>query len=82
MISLRNVTKTYAVRGTLNVVLNDVSFDLPRGQSLGIVGKNGAGKSTLLRILAGIEMPDDGRIVRQGRVSWPIGFGGGFNGSL
>ena len=38
---------------------------------------NGAGKSTLLRILAGSEYPDDGSVVRQGRVSWPIGFSGG-----
>ncbi len=44
--------------------LEDVSFELKRGQRLGIVGRNGAGKSTLLRTLAGIIEPDRGRIVR------------------
>jgi lipopolysaccharide transport system ATP-binding protein len=44
--------------------LEDVSFELKRGQRLGIVGRNGAGKSTLLRTLAGIIEPDRGRIAR------------------
>ena len=44
--------------------LEDVSFELKRGQRLGIVGRNGAGKSTLLRTLAGIIEPDRGRITR------------------
>jgi capsular polysaccharide transport system ATP-binding protein len=50
--------------------------------SVGILGNNGAGKSTLLRILGGAEQPDAGHLNRSGRVSWPIGFSGGFNGSL
>jgi capsular polysaccharide transport system ATP-binding protein len=63
-------------------VINDVSIDFPTGTNVGILGVNGAGKSTLLRLLSGVEAPDRGKIVRKGRISWPIGFGGGFNGSL
>jgi len=51
---------------------------VPRGRSLAILGKNGAGKSTLLRLLAGVEKPTDGEIDRGVRVSWPLGFAGGF----
>ncbi|HPO13796.1 MAG TPA: ATP-binding cassette domain-containing protein [Candidatus Hydrogenedentes bacterium] len=46
--------------------LQDVSFDLHRGESLGVVGKNGAGKSTLLRILAGVMAPDRGNVINHG----------------
>ena len=82
MISLDRVTKAYPVRHGLRLVLNDVSLELPPRTNIGILGNNGAGKSTLLRIIAGVEAPDQGRVTRQARVSWPIGFGGGFNGSL
>lgn len=82
MISLEGVTKAYPVNDGLHLVLNDVSFDFPARTNIGVVGNNGAGKSTLLRIIAGVEAPDQGRVTRRGRVSWPIGFAGGFNGSL
>ena len=83
MIKLRNVSKTYNVRGIgSKCILDDVSIDFPEGESLGILGRNGAGKSTLLRILGGIESPDEGKIIRTSKLSWPIGFSGGFNGSL
>ncbi len=82
MIHVENVTKSYPVAGQAHVVLNDISAEFPDGESVGILGRNGAGKSTLLRILAGIEAPDLGTVRRRGRVSWPIGFAGGFNPSL
>lgn len=82
MISLDRVTKAYPINNGLRLVLNEVSLDFPARTNVGIVGNNGAGKSTLLRIIAGVEAPDEGRVTRHGRVSWPIGFAGGFNGSM
>jgi capsular polysaccharide transport system ATP-binding protein len=82
MIELENVTKIYQTHVGSNVVLDSVSFSFPRGANIGILGKNGVGKSTLLRIIAGTEQPDSGFVRHLGTVSWPIGFGGGFNGTL
>lgn len=75
VISLRNVGVSYPVRSGLfkwskYTPLRDISFDLHRGETLGIIGRNGAGKSTLLRMIAGIVEPDEGVIVNHGaRVS-------------
>ncbi len=63
-------------------MLRDLSLVLPARESIGVLGKNGAGKSTLLRIVANAESPTAGEVIHHGRVSWPIGFAGGFNGSL
>jgi len=82
MIELRSVTKAYRTVAGDHVVLDRISAVFPSAVSVGILGCNGAGKSTLLRIIGGAEQPDGGAIVRKGRVSWPIGFSGGFNGSL
>lgn len=59
--------------------LNDVSFELRRGEALGLVGKNGSGKSTLLRIIAGLIKPDTGSVEVKGRVAPLIALGAGFN---
>jgi capsular polysaccharide transport system ATP-binding protein len=82
MIELSQVTKAYPTKTGSNVVLDRISFSFPARTNFGILGKNGAGKSTLLRIIAGTEQPDSGSVQRKGVVSWPIGFAGGFNGSL
>lgn len=59
--------------------LKDVSFQLRRGEALGLVGKNGSGKSTLLRIIAGLINPDAGSVQVKGRVAPLIALGAGFN---
>ncbi len=82
MIELKDVTKVYQTVNGVNVVLSAVSFTFPARTNIGILGRNGAGKSTLMRIIAGTEQPDAGAIKREGSVSWPIGFAGGFNGTL
>lgn len=81
MIRVEGVTKQYPVQQGHRLVLDDVSINLPSDKNIGLLGINGAGKSTFLRLIAGTEMPDQGRIVREGAVSWPIGFTGSFHGS-
>lgn len=82
MIALENISKAYRTRSGSNVVLDAVSIEFPARTNVGILGKNGVGKSTLLRVIAGTELPDSGSVRRRGTVSWPIGFAGGFSGSL
>lgn len=62
--------------------LRDVSFTVPSGTVLGIIGANGAGKSTLLRAIAGILPPSTGRIVVRGEISTLLALGLGFNKAL
>ncbi len=82
MIELRNVTKSYPTPLGEHVVLDSITVSLEGRENLGILGRNGAGKSTLLRIIGGAELPTYGTVTRSGRVSWPLGFSGGLNGSL
>lgn len=59
--------------------VNDVTFELRRGECLGLIGHNGAGKTTLLKMLNGLIKPDHGRIEMRGKVSAMIALGAGFN---
>ncbi|MCL1897212.1 MAG: ABC transporter ATP-binding protein [Micrococcales bacterium] len=62
--------------------IQNMSFDVPVGTSLGIIGANGAGKSTLMRAVAGILVPSSGRIEVRGRISSLLALGVGFNHKL
>ncbi len=69
-------------RSASRPVFSGLEFDLARGGRLAILGRNGQGKSTLIRILGGVMSPSEGRLHWSMTSSWPIGFGGGFQGSL
>lgn len=78
MIEFKNVRKVYKLGGIEKVVLNNLNLQFPENRNVAILGHNGAGKSTLMRLIAGAEAPTAGRIIRHTKVSWPLGFGGGF----
>ena len=82
MIRLRNITKTYRMKAGRRLILDNLSVDFVPGVNVGILGRNGAGQSTLMRIIGGALAPDSGTVERTSRISWPIGFGGCFHGSL
>ena len=83
MIIVEDVHKRYrTTHGPGKWVLQGVSFTIPPKLNVGLIGANGAGKSTLLRIIGGVDQPNKGRVERHCRVSWPMGFGGGLQGSL
>lgn len=82
MIQLEDISKYYRKRRGLHYVLRDVNIEIPTDVNVGILGRNGAGKSTLLRMLARAEAPNRGRISSGARLSWPMGFSGGFQSSM
>ena len=82
MLAFDRVSKVYNVKGVKKVIFDELSFAFPEGRNVAIMGKNGAGKSTMMRLLAGSEPPTTGHVYRSLRVSWPLGFAGGFNGSM
>ena len=84
MIELCEVTKTYPIYHghAQRTILDRINLRVGKGQKWGILGRNGAGKSTLIRLISGAERPNTGNIVRNMTVSWPLAFGGAFQGSL
>ena len=82
MIELKNVTKYFMTKKGKNYILKDVSFTIPSGLNIGILGRNGAGKSTIMRMLGKIEFPNKGSIISTNSFSWPLGLGGGFVGNM
>ncbi|MGE0736761.1 MAG: ATP-binding cassette domain-containing protein [Alphaproteobacteria bacterium] len=73
MIALDRVSKWYDRREGREMVLDRASAVLPEGGGLVIYGAPGTGKSTLLRLFAGTEKSDRGMVLRDGRISWPLG---------
>ncbi len=79
MIEFQGVSKSFWTGTQRKVILDRASFRIELGNSLGILAPNGAGKTTLINMMAGLEKPDEGRIVKTARVSFPLGFMGGVN---
>jgi capsular polysaccharide transport system ATP-binding protein len=82
MLSLANVSKSYQTRTGPVTIFRDVNLEVDRGQKVGILGRNGAGKSTIIRLISGAERPTSGKVERHMSVSWPLAFGGAFQGAL
>jgi capsular polysaccharide transport system ATP-binding protein len=82
MIVLNDLAKQYLTRHGPITVLDGIDLQLARGEKLGILGRNGSGKSTLIRLISGVEQPTRGSVRRSMKVSWPLAFAGGFQGSL
>ncbi len=77
MIEFENVSKSFWTGKSHKVILDRASFRVELGNSLGILAPNGTGKTTIINMMAGLEKPDEGRIIRTSRISFPLGFMGG-----
>ncbi len=77
MLEFENVSKSFWTGTQRKVILEQVSFRVELGRSLGILAPNGTGKTTLVNMMAGLEKPDEGEIRRGCRISFPLGFMGG-----
>ena len=82
MIICQDICKSYAHGTRRKQVLQDVNLVVRRGEKVALLGRNGAGKSTLIKLIGGVEMPTSGKITHSMSLSWPLGFAGGFQGSL
>lgn len=77
MIEFNNVSKSFWTGTNRKVILNNASFKVELGKSIGILAPNGTGKTTLINMMCGIEKPNEGTIKRTSRISFPLGFSGG-----
>ena len=79
MLEFDNVSKSFWTGKQRKVILDRASFRVELGNSLGILAPNGTGKTTIINMMAGLEKPDEGRVKRGCRISFPLGFMGGLN---
>ena len=77
VIEFEAVSKSFWTGKQRKVILDRASFRVELGTSVGILAPNGTGKTTLINMMAGLEKPDEGRILRTSRISFPLGFMGG-----
>lgn len=66
MIEVKHVTKTYGKKQNAFIALRDVSFEIPQGASVAILGKSGSGKSTLMHAMSGLDRPEKGEVIIDG----------------
>ena len=79
MIEFRNVSKSFWTGQQRKVILDQATFRVEVGHSIGILAPNGTGKTTLINMMCGLEKPDEGEIIRTSKISFPLGFMGGLN---
>ncbi|MEM9852406.1 MAG: ATP-binding cassette domain-containing protein, partial [Pseudomonadota bacterium] len=77
MIEFKNVSKSFWTGQQRKVILDQASFRIKLGGSVGILAPNGTGKTTLINMMSGLEKPDEGEILRTSRISFPLGYMGG-----
>lgn len=77
-----NLTKVFKVGKRKHIVLDKANMSVNKGERVAVLGKNGAGKSTLIKLIGGVEQATAGAIKRNMTISWPLAFGGAFQGSL
>ena len=77
MLEFNNVSKSLWTGTRRKIILDQASFRVDLGTSLGILAPNGTGKTTLIKMMAGLEKPDEGEIRRNCKISFPLGFMGG-----
>ena len=77
MLEFANVSKSFWTGKKRKVILDQASFRVELGNSLGILAPNGTGKTTIINMMAGLEQPDEGQVTRGCRISFPLGFMGG-----
>jgi capsular polysaccharide transport system ATP-binding protein len=77
MIEFQEVSKSFWTGTQRKVILDRASFRVELGHSIGILAPNGTGKTTIINMMAGLEKPDEGEIIRTSRISFPLGFMGG-----
>ncbi|WP_284166113.1 ATP-binding cassette domain-containing protein [Frigidibacter sp. SD6-1] len=77
MLEFVNVSKSFWTGQRRKVILDQASFKVELGNSLGILAANGTGKTTIVSMMAGLEKPDEGYVRKTCRVSFPLGFMGG-----
>ena len=77
MLAFENVSKSFWTGSQHKVILDQATFQVQLGNSLGILAPNGTGKTTLINMMAGLEKPDTGSIRRECKISFPLGFMGG-----
>jgi capsular polysaccharide transport system ATP-binding protein len=82
MIVCEDIRKSYPLGHGTKIVLDGIDLVIRPGERVGFLGRNGAGKTTLIKLIGAVEHPTSGKVTRGMTVSWPLGFGGGFQGSL